>query len=468
MFDLIMVVTLVHLVPHLWVAAMGLGLMVALAPSVSLHPASHWIYLAFGVVLLSGLTFAAIVHDVVGWELPMAAVAVTYPSMLYYTYTQMRRANELRERAQLMRGMTELAGSVAHDFNNMLTTIIGHAELAQMKLSASQEAREDINHILSGADRAALLCRQLLSFAGRNVGRPGQVDLKAEIQTMAGLLAPVMPAGVAIEVDAPEFPVYLSADVSQVQQVLMNVLLNAGDAMIGMRGSISVTLCRATEEPANCVELTVSDSGHGIPESVITKIFDPLFSTKGEGHGLGLASTKKIMDDLGGSISVDSQVSGTKVTLRWNETKAPASTAQESGDATAGRDTASDAGRLVLVVDDDASVREVAAGLLARLGYDVMEASDAFEAEAAFERDAGKFYAVLLDLKMPVKDGWSCLRDLRKISSQTPIVICSGYDPQESLPAFAQEDPNLEFLKKPYRSDRLAKVLSAVIRQNGP
>lgn len=461
MFDLIMVITLIHLVPHLWMPALALGLMCALAPSISLHPASHWIYTAYGAVLLIGLTFAVTLHDQSGWLLPVAAVAAVYPSMLYYTHTQMRRSNELRERAQLMRGMTELAGSVAHDFNNVLTTIIGHAELARMKLPGEHDAHGDIANILRGAERASLLGRQLQSFAGRNVGRPDHVDLRAEISTMAGLLQPVMPAGVTIEITGNK-PLYVLADVTQVQQVLMNVLVNAGDAMVGRDGPVSVVLGRGAGRSAGKVEVTIRDGGHGIPDRILTRIFDPLFSTKGDGHGLGLASTKKIMDDLGGSIAVHSQRSGTEVTLCWDEAVPPAPVAGNPTPPAPEPPSGNRAGSLVLVVDDDASVRSVAVEMLRALDFKVLEARNAFEAEAAFDDHVAEISAVLLDLKMPIKDGWACLRDLRGTCTETLVVICSGYDPQENLPEFAREDPHLAFLKKPYRADRLAAALSPV------
>ena len=132
--DLVMVVTLIHFTPHLWMVGMALGLMVALAPSISLHPRSHWIYMSFGAVLLAGMTLAAVIHDVENWELVALAVAITYPALLFYTYSQMQTANELRKRAEKVEGMTQLAGSMAHDFNNMLMGISGHTEVALLGL----------------------------------------------------------------------------------------------------------------------------------------------------------------------------------------------------------------------------------------------------------------------------------------------------------------------------------------------
>ena len=298
LFDLVMVVTLVHFVPHLWVAAMCLGLMVALAPTVSLHPASHWIYLGFGLVLVGGMTLAAVVHGTEGWQLPIAAVAVTYPSMLYYTHAQMRRTNELRQRAQLLRGMTELAGSVAHEFNNTLTGVIGHAELAMSELPEGHAARDDMTRVLKGAKQAGLLSNQLLSFAGGYVGHSGLVDVSAELRTMAGLLGPVLPAGVTIAVDAPTEALYVDARASELHQVLMNVILNAGEAMIDVRGPIDVQL---THDTGGQVVMTVADRGSGE-----------------ESGSEMLTATARIMHDLGGDMHIRGRAEGgTEVRLCW-------------------------------------------------------------------------------------------------------------------------------------------------------
>ena len=323
LFDLVMVVSLVHFVPHLWVAAMCLGLMVALAPSVSLHPASHWIYLTFGLVLVGGMTLAAVVHGTDGWQLPIAAVTVTYPSMLYYTHAQMRRTNELRQRAQLLRGMTELAGSVAHEFNNTLTGVIGHAELALSELPKDHAAREDMNRVLNGAKQAGLLSNQLLSFAGGYVGRSGSVDISAELRTMVGLLGPVLPAGVTIDVDAPTEPLCIDARVSDLHQVLMNVILDAGESMIDSRGPIDVRLARDEGDDPDSgaqVVLTVTDCGHDDPARAFADTINPFLSNGKQSHGEVLTTSMRIMHDLGGHMRVLSRAEGgTEVRLCWPE-----------------------------------------------------------------------------------------------------------------------------------------------------
>lgn len=460
LLDLIMIILLIHVLPHLWVVLMCLGLMVALAPSVSLHPSSHWIYLGFGVLLLTGMTFAMLVHDVEGWGLPLLAVAVTYPSMLFYTHSQMQHASELRRRANLLKGMTQLAGSVAHDFNNMLATVIGHAELAGFKLAGDHPAKQDIEQVVLGADQAALLCRQLLSFSGREVQPKGRVDLAAEVRAMASLLKPTMPAGVDIDITI-EDDVCITAEVLQVHQVLMNVILNAGEAMIGHTGQVSIELRRAPANDHNSALLTVRDSGPGIPRSVSSQIFEPFISTKDDGYGLGLASTKKIMSDLDGSIAIHSDNSGTKVLLIWKEAPAGQPNTPEELSAPTVSDERHPL-QLILVVDDDEDVRSVTINMLKHLGFDTLAASDAFQAQNILKDNFTSISAVILDLKMPIKDGWECLGDLREISQETPVVLCNGFDPKNNVQATVHEDANLHFLQKPYHADELTNVLNAM------
>lgn len=466
LFDLLLVVTLVHLVPHLWIAALCLGLMVAMAPSISLHPSSHWIYIGFGSLLLSGMTFALVIHDVAGWHLVIAAISVTYPSMLFYTYSQMRRANELAGGAQLMRGMTEMAGSVAHDFNNMLAGISGHTELATRKLSAEHPAREDLLQVIDGTERASLLCNQLLSFAGRNLGRKERVNVLVELEIIAGLIGPALPDGVIVEITESAEPLYIDTEISQLHQVLMNILLNAGEAMLASRGPISVSLSRVNTEGSSQVVMTIADRGYGIADSAIGKVFDTFYTTKKNGRGLGLAATKRIMQDLNGDISVNNRTGGgTEVHLTWPEsTQQTTRAAVEPGDSRSNvaADTDSSKHKLILVVDDDKRVRTVAQRLLNHLAYDVLLASDAEEASDTFKRENKRIDAILLDLKMPGRDGWSVLEDVRRINSDTPVIICSGFNPSASHPEIKRNDPNLTYLKKPYRAEELAAALKPV------
>lgn len=468
LFDLLLIVTVAHLVPHLWVPAMCLGLMVALAPSVSLHPRSHWIYMGFGVILLSGMTLVALVHDVAGWGLATAAVAVTYPAMLYYTYSQMKRMNELRGRDQLIRGMTDLAGSVAHDFNNMLMGIGGHAELARRNLARDHPAQVDIGEVLNGTERASQLSGQLLNFAGRGVDQSAEINLLDELRLILGLLQTVLPPHIEVKVEAPAAPLYVEVNASQLHQVLVNILLNASEAMSDTEGIIEVALQRVETgaHDAPQVEVVVRDRGHGIPAGEKLRVFEPFYTTKDWGHGLGLATVKRVIEQQHGEISIrDRAGGGTEVSLRWPEVKdfKPPPGSESPGPGIIAVQSESDPvqpGARILVVDDDERILLVAKSLLESLGYAVSTAQDADEAVSVFVTEHDQIAAVLLDLKMPGKDGWTCLAELREVCAQTRIVICSGFNPEQQLPDQARHDQHLQFLNKPFRLEQLAEVLS--------
>ncbi len=461
--DLTMVVTLIHLVPHLWMVSMALGLMVALAPSISLHPRSHWIYMSFGAVLLIGMTVAAATHDVQNWELVVLAVAVTYPALLYYTYSQMQAANEMRKRAEMVRGMSQLAGSVAHDFNNMLMGISGHTEVALTRLPSDHDARENLQRVLQGTKRASLLTNRLLRFAGREMGRKELINVIAEFRVIAELLQPALPAGTSVAYTGIEDPLYVEANVTDLHQVWMNVLLNAGESMQGKEAMIDVrfsrTVNREIETPPQ-IEIVVSDRGGGISADALEKVFDPFFSTKKQGHGLGLAVSSRIMQQLNGDIVIRKRTGGgTEVLLSFPEAQARPfeSESLDSKDSS----PAPDAKALtILVVDDEPEVRDVTAGLLTNLGHESLMASNAEEAVTIFTARHDSIGAVMLDLRMPGRDGWACLEDIRKIDAAKPVIICSGFNPASKLPAPASSDKNLQFLSKPFRIELLAEVLA--------
>ena len=460
LFDLILIVVLIHLVPEQWTAALCLGLLVSLAPSVGLHPASHWIYMGLGTLLVGGLAFAALLHEVSGWGIPLAVVAATYPSVLLYTRTQMQALSRLRERAEKVQGMTELAGSVAHDFNNLLTSISGHAELALARLPETHTARKDLGLVLKGAERGSLICRQLLSFAGSSPGKAVPVDVGAEIRAITALLRSVVPDSVQLCTQVPETPLYIHARVSQLDQVLMNVLLNASDAMTGREGRIQVVLRGQQSNGQPQVQVLVRDTGPGIPNNLLGRIMEPYYSTKDDGHGIGMATLQRIMQDSDGTVSIDSSRFGTEVILEWPATAAPAAAHHEPTPHATAPAAAPVQRRRILIVDDNDDVREVAHRMLEQIGFSVSEADSARAALQQFAVQHRHTDAVLLDLQMPDKDGWQCLHELREISDDTLVVICSGFDPSDGTPEFAQQDPALKFLKKPYRGEDLAAVLA--------
>ncbi len=460
LFDLIVTVTFVHFVPEAWFLALCVGLMVALAPSISLHPCSYRIYGIFALTLLGGLTLAAVVHDVEGWLLPLLTVAVIYPSVVFYAHWQVRRADALRERAQFMQNLNHLAGSVAHDFNNVLAGVSGHAELAIADLPEDHPAAQAMEEVINGASRASLLCGQLLSFANHNVTGLQALDLRAEIRNLVGLLEPVVPKGVSIETTYAEEQVWVSADKSQLQQVIMNVVLNAGEASTNLPATVWVGLESRIQRGRQFAVIKVRDCGAGIAEEDLERVFDPFYTTKEKGHGLGLAGARRIVQAHDGDISISSEPGiGTTVTISLPVVAPPQALASAS-EGMAGEADQRQRGT-VLVVDDEPSVREVVAGLLERAGYASLTAQDGDEAVAVFRAQPDEIAVVMLDLKMPGVDGWQVLEALREIRADLPVLICSGYDPDERS---ARDMPDkVRFLSKPFRGKELQAALDKLL-----
>ena len=215
----------------------------------------------------------------------------------------------------------------------------------------------------------------------------------------------------------------------------MNVLLNAGESMQGSNGVVDVHFSRTESKEAsesNYISLLISDRGGGISQDSLDKVFDPFFTTKKKGHGLGLAVSKQIMQRLDGKIAIAKRAGGgTEVLITCPEARSiPKEESSYTPKATIDINVRS---RKILVVDDEPDVREVAAELLASMHHEAILASNADEAVALFASQHESIDAVMLDLKMPGRDGWSCLQDIRNISADKPVIICSGFNPVRRL-----------------------------------
>jgi signal transduction histidine kinase len=428
--------------------------MVVQAPSVAESRKSFLCYGAFAALLVCGMTLAAVVHDVPGWELPMLMTVALYPSIIYYAHRQATRENEIRARAGALEGLQIVAGGVAHDFNNILTGVLGYAELAQAELAPGHPAREAIDEVVGGTQRASLLSGRLLAFSGNGPASDELLDVDRELRELVALMEPVVPKGIELKLDSRMRGARVRADRAQLQQVVMNLVLNAAEATETRPGSVWVTLDRAggTGDRGAWLELCVRDQGVGIPRELRPSIFEPFVTSKEGGHGLGLASVRGIMNELGGGIEVRSvEGQGTEIRVRLPVQDQPlASPMPERLPAAPGR------GGLALVVDDEERVRTLVARLLRRLGYRVLEAEDAQRALDCFRTRGREIEVVVLDLRMPGMDGWECLEALREIRRDVPVLVCSGYDPGA---VEERDDPRLGFLRKPFRIDHLREAL---------
>ncbi|MEM1433637.1 MAG: ATP-binding protein [Pseudomonadota bacterium] len=316
LYDVLVIVGAVNFIPDLWFPALCIGLMVSLAPSIGLHQRSYQLYALLLLILLGGMGLTAVIHAVPNWQAPLLGIALVYPSLVFYSHLQTRRADALRDRAYRLKSLTQVAGSVAHDFNNMLMGISGHAELALCNLPPDSPARGSAEAVIDGSHRASLLCRQLLVFANHQDRVEQQIDLSTEVDNLIRLLGPKLAHAAKIGwTEAPE-PMAVRGDVGALQQVIMNVLINAVEAADEKPASVALTLRRQRADSGDCAVLEIADAGRGIPKRQLKRIFEPLYTTKTHGQGLGLASARRIMRAHEGNIAVASEAGqGTTVTL---------------------------------------------------------------------------------------------------------------------------------------------------------
>ncbi|MCB1683092.1 MAG: response regulator, partial [Pseudomonadales bacterium] len=448
LFDLLLVVGFVHLVPAVWLPALCVGVMVALAPSVGLHPRSFRIYSGYALILILGMGFAAWLHEVPDSLLPLVAIAAIYPSLLFYAYVQARRAEELRRRSQLVESLAQVAGGVAHDFNNMLMGIMGHSELALMDLPEDLPAAKSLREIIIGAKRASLLSRQLLSFSGRDVGAEGELELNSELDMIVRLIRPLLPDGVRLAHSKPQEQLFVRMDKSQMHQIILNAVLNAAASPDGRLPRIELRLRRIVRQGQNWASLTISEPVAGRGLAAARRWSNPFVASEHQRHRFGLTGGRKALRAVGGSIELK-QVEGIGFTVclllpLLRVVRPDADTALNT-DRWCGR---------ILVVDDEVQVQDVLYAFLDRLGIDAVVAGDCEEAVRAFAQAGGDFDTVLLDLKMPGKDGWQCLEELRAIRSDVPVIICSGYNP-EARAADVGRVENVRFLNKPFGFEEL-------------
>lgn len=381
-------------------------------------------------------------------------------------YLQVQRAESLNV----------LAGGIAHDFNNLLTAILGNATLVSDELAQTDPHREPLRQIELAAHRAAELCKNLLVYAGKFHVRPTRISLNAVVKESRDLIQPAISKKITIDLDLAEPPPYIRASASQLQQVIINLTLNAHEAIGDQPGRIHLrTVHRQVTEstpvtdfhgkqlsPGAYVSLEVADSGCGIPESAREKIFEPFFTTKAAGHGLGLAAASGIIRAHRGIIEIDTEPGhGTvfRVTL-------PAAMQPEPVLETPSSDADSWTGTgLALVVDDEEMVRTVTAKLLERFGFRTVTANDGADGVAAFTRHHHELAFVLTDLAMPRMSGDEAITEMRRINKAVPILLMSGYPEKMGPDHFAKANPSA-LLAKPIRPEVLRQTLRQVLTKS--
>jgi two-component system cell cycle sensor histidine kinase/response regulator CckA len=382
--------------------------------------------------------------------------------------------------AQKLESIGLLAGGIAHDFNNLLLAVLGNLELALDDLPVGSPVRTSVEHALAAARRGSDLTRQMLAYSGRGHFVIDDIDLNRLVEENAHMLRAATARQVTLDLRLDPAVPPVRADAGQVQQVIMNLITNASEAIGDAPGVVTVSTgamycdaeyldrSRLAERPPPGLFawVEVSDTGCGMDAETMARLFDPFFSTKFAGRGLGMSAVQGIVQGHGGAILVTSEPGrGTTIRVLFPASAAgprPSAVGTETlppGQA-AGQ---SDTGALVLVVDDEEPVRRLTAAMVARLGYRVLAASSGAEA-AALMRERGREVAcVLLDLTMPDMDGVATFEVIRRVAPAAKVVLCSGYSTPPIVPDLTSRGLAV-FLQKPYGLAALRDTLEKVLR----
>jgi signal transduction histidine kinase len=375
--------------------------------------------------------------------------------------------------AQKLESLGLLAGGVAHDFNNLLTGILGNAHLALASLVGPHPARDCLEDVIQASELAARLTGQMLAYSGRGRLDVRAVDLSREVQGISALLQSSVSKNVQLVLDLAEELPPIEADPAQVQQVLLNLVINAAEAIGDRAGVVRVTTGASALRPDELLDLVsgagmkagvhpwleVRDTGCGMDSATLGRMFDPFYSTKFAGRGLGLAAVLGIARGHRAGLRVRSE-EGTGTTIRiyfpaGGSLVADAAAARVAAQQPMGQG-------LVLVVDDESIVRETARRALERAGFQVLLADSGRKAVEIFRTSRAEICLVLLDVTMPDASGLETFAELRRIEPELPILLSSGYT-EEAAASACEGDPLAGFVPKPYAPDELTRRIREML-----
>lgn len=378
--------------------------------------------------------------------------------------TDVKRAQEAHQHleaqvqhAQKLESLGLMAGGVAHDFNNILTSLLGNTELAMKFTRAGSQAAPYLDKVVAATKQASNLTNQMLAYAGKASFHQETLELNAVVEEMSELLRASIEKTIEFRSELTSRPTTIKANRTQVSQLIMNLVTNAAEAVGDRPGWVNVRTNRSNTEP-DTVWLTVCDNGAGMDEETHDRIFDPFFSTKGPGRGLGLAAVQGIVKSAGGKLAVTSTRGDGSVF----EVQFPAAQEASVGQSTPPRGYLPRGNGTILVVDDEPTVRAIARDLLETAGFSVIEASTGGEAVKLYESSHGAIDAVLLDMTMPGISGAEALAEIRAIDDDARVILTSGYDGEDTL-AESKDTGGVEFLQKPYAASTLLSKISTVL-----
>ena len=395
----------------------------------------------------------------------LLVLALRRTRRLNYEALKRREAEEALKHGQRLEALGQLTGGVAHDFNNLLTVIRSSVDLLQRPGLAPERHARYVAAISDTVNRAAKLTAQLLAFARRQTLKPEVFDVGQCVRSVSDIVGTLTGSPVEIVIDLPQDPLYVDADAGQFETALINIAVNARDAMQGA-GRLTITV-RAADAPPNAepgpasggfVAVAISDTGAGIPADQFEHIFEPFFTTKqvGQGTGLGLSQVFGFVKQSGGEVDVQSVVGqGSTFTLylpRVEGTRAVPVAAMADGAVVDGH------GMSVLVVEDNRDVGQFATDALGELGYATVLKCSATDALAELAQHASRYDVVFSDVVMPGMTGIEMAQQIRELYADLPVVLTSGYSH-----VLAQNGTyGFELLQKPYSIEQLSRVLNKV------
>jgi nitrogen-specific signal transduction histidine kinase len=386
--------------------------------------------------------------------------------------TEIKRNQEEAFFRQKLESVGTLAGGIAHDFNNLLGAVQAQAELGLAELDAGSSCKEELKAIREVATRGSEIVRQLMIYAGRESAVIGLVDLSNTVDEMLSLLKISVTKHAVINASLDQDLPAIRASAAQIQQLVMNLITNASDAIGDRDGEIRVITRRVpltgelaaissgTLADGDYVQLSVSDTGRGMSPQMQAKVFDPFFTTKSAGRGLGLAVVQGIVRSLGGAIQLRSEPDkGTtiQVLLPCTETAAPAVGHVRSG----GGELAVPFRRgTVLVVEDEGQLRRPVVQMLRKTGFEVFEAADGFSAIDLLRAHGGKIDVILLDMTIPGASSHEIVSVAANARQNVRVILTSAYS-QETI-AGAMSPPQIRsFIRKPFQFEDLLKTLQS-------
>ena len=402
---------------------------------------------------------------------------------ILYAIERKRAAEEREElheqllQVQKMDSIGMLAGGIAHDFNNLLQGIIGYVQLMKIRMDEKDNNYPELNQIEVTAEKAAALTQQLLSYARKGKYVVKSVEINKVIDHVLSLLNRTIDKTILIIAEVPSGISCIKADANQMHQVLLNLCINAKDAMPD-GGSLTISAeevnmdagnipAQSEAQPGSYVCLKIKDTGSGMDEETQAKIFEPFFTTKevGKGTGLGLSMAYGVVENHGGFIELESALGkGTEFRLYLPaieaETEEETEMERFQPPGTIEMDGANKDKR-ILVVDDDNTIRYLAVDMLTNMGYETLPAEDGLEAVDIFEKEKDAIDLVLLDMVMPKLGGVETFHKLRDIDPAIPIVLISGYTKDEAAQELLDEGAS-SFIQKPYRMEELVGIIQTI------